>query len=646
MRFFCQLILLAAFAALLSHSTASAADPKYDIYVCAGVPSGGDGSPGKPFDSLTAARDYLRTVEKPKGAVFRVLVGDGVYQLENSLDFTGVDSGPQEGAVLYIAAPGAHPILSGGKTLSGWKDNGNGIWFADVGKMLFRQIYVGGRSCTRARFPNADEFLRIEKPFIKEKYVTIGTPFAKEWEQMDKVEMHVTMLWAEAILRLKGFQPDPKNPAWTQVRFQEPESELVFKRGWPRFVPNQAFHFENALEFVDQPGEWYLDEKAGRLHYKPRPGEDLRSTEVIVPTLETLLRIEGTPEKPVERLRFEGLAFEHSNWLRPSEKGQLHMQAGQYSVEPTLDNDQYVERIPASVIVNHAQDIGFRDNVFTQIGNNALDMHVGVSHSEVVGNVFYDIAASGIVLGVFSPAGKEIHGPWNPDDAREITRNIRIANNFICRIGNAYPGSCGIAAGFVSDILIENNELTELPYTGISVGWGWTRESSPLHANTIRRNHIHDLMRDLTDGGGIYTLSLQPGTEIYENYVSGAILSPKSHDPFSLHSRGIYLDECSGGTASEPFIVRKNLITKCTQDFREHIIGTVIIDSPLNYMEPWKHLSQAAPGKVIAAAAGLEPGFKDLLKRVKIEPRSASPKYREVLSPQQKSKGTKDVGTD
>jgi hypothetical protein len=72
----------------------------------------------------------------------------------------------------------------------------------------------------------------------------------------------------------------------------------------------------------------------------------------------------------------------------------------------------------------------------------------------------------------------------------------------------------------------------------------------------------------------------------------------------------------------------------------------VIIDSPLNYMEPWKHLSQAAPGKVIAAAAGLEPGFKDLLKRVKIEPRSAPPKYREVLSPQQKSKGTKDVGTD
>lgn len=646
MKFPTLLLLLATMATTCSPLAAWAADGCRDIHVRAGAPAGGDGSFAKPFATLEAARDHLRTAAKPKGSVFRVLVGEGVYRLEAPLEFGSADSGPEEGAIVYMAEEGARPILSGGRMVSGWKDGGNGIWSAEAGKMRFRQIYAGGRSCTRARFPNADEFLRIEKPFIKEKYVTIGTPFAKEWEQMDKVEMHVTMLWAEAILRLKGFQPDPKNPAWTQVRFQEPESELVFKRGWPRFVPNQAFHLENALEFLDQPGEWYLDEKQGRLYYKPRTGEDMRTTEVIVPVLETLLRIEGSVETPVERLRFEGLAFEHNNWLRPSEKGQLHMQAGQYSVEPTLDNDQYVERMPASVIVNHASDIRFRDNVFTQLGNHALDMHVGVTRSEVIGNVFYDIAASGIVLGVFSPAGKEIHGPWNPDDPREITRNIRIANNFICRIGNAYPGSCGIAAGFVSDILIENNELMELPYTGISVGWGWTREPSPLHANTIRRNHIHDLMRDLTDGGGIYTLSLQPGTEIYENYVSGAILSPKSHDPFSLHSRGIYLGECSGGTASEPFIVRKNLITKCTQDFREHIIGTVIIDSPLNYMEPWKHLSQAAPGKVIVAAAGLEPEFKNLPKRLKIEPHSAPPKYREVLSPQEKSKGTKDVGTD
>lgn len=639
-------LLLAASILATPLLPAAPVEGRYDVHVRTGADPGGDGSKEKPFATLSAARDYLRTVEKPNGAVFRVLLGDGVYRLEQTLEFNAYDSGPENGAILYMAAGDGKPALSGGQVITGWKEGNNGIWSADVGKMRFRQIYVGGRSCTRARYPNSDEFLRIEKPFIKDRYITIATPFTKNWEQFEKVEMHVTMLWAEAILRLKSFQPDPKDAAWTKVRFQEPESDLVFKRLWPRFVPHQAFHFENALEFIDQPGEWYLDEKQGRLYYMPRPGEDMKTAEVIVPVLDTLVRIEGSADKPVERLHFAGLTFQHTNWLRPSDKGQLHMQAGQYTVEPTVENDQFVERIPASVLVNHAKDIRFRDNVFTQLGNHALDYHLGVSESAVTGNVFFDIAASGVVLGVFSPSGQEIHGPWNPDDPREVTQKIRIANNYIRRIGSAYPGSCGIAAGFVSEVLIEHNELTELPYTGISVGWGWTREPSPLRANTIRRNHVHNLMRELTDGGGVYTLSLQPGTQIYENFVTGARLTPKSHDPLSLHSRGIYLDECSGGTAGEPFIVRRNLVTNCTQDFREHITGTVIVDSPLNYMEPAKYMSQFPPGKVIADAAGLEPEYRHLRKRLKIEAYPKIPVSEELLSPAQSSKQPKNKDHD
>jgi hypothetical protein len=636
-------LLLAAFTACtaLSLATASAANPARDLHVRAGAKPGGDGSADKPFAQLSEARDFLRTVsDKPDGATIRVLVGDGTYFLDKTLDFNAQDSGPQHGSILYMAAEGAQPKLSGGVRVTGWKQGENGLWVADVSGRRFRQIYVAGRTTTRARFPNQEEFLRIKKPFIKERYVTIESPFAKPWERFDRVEMHVTMLWAEAILRLKSFEPDPKDSSLTRVRFQEPESELVFKRLWPRFVPKQAFHFENALEFLDQPGEWYHDDAVGKLYYMPRQGEDMASAEVIVPSLETLVKIEGTADKPVERIQFAGFTFSHTNWLRPSDQGQLHMQAGQYTVEPTVENDQFVERIPASVLVNHASNIEFRNNVFIQLGNHALDLPVGVSDSAVIGNVFFDVAASGVVLGVFSPPGVEIHKAWNPEDPRDITRNIRIANNYIRRIGSAYPGSCGIAAGFVAEILIEHNELTELPYTGISVGWGWTREPSALRRNTIRRNHVHNLMRDLTDGGGIYTLSLQPGTEIYENYVHDANLTPKSHDPLSLHSRGIYLDECSGGTASEPFIVRKNFITKCTQDFREHITGTVIIDSPINYMENAKYMNQLVPGKVIAEAAGLQPEYRELQKKLKVTPLPKISKIRELVSNPDKEKST------
>lgn len=211
-------LLISAFTQAMSW----AVDVRYEVHVQTGAAAGGDGSVEKPFATISAARDFLRTVEKPKGSVFRVLVGDGVYKLEQPLDFDARDSGPQDGATLYTAADGARPILSGGQAVSGWTDGGNGIWSADVGKMRFRQIYVGGRSGTRARYPNSEEFLRIDKPFIKDRYVTIATSFANNWEQFHKVEMHVTMLWAEAILRLKSFQTDPKNAERTQVRFHEP----------------------------------------------------------------------------------------------------------------------------------------------------------------------------------------------------------------------------------------------------------------------------------------------------------------------------------------------------------------------------------------------------------------------------------------
>jgi hypothetical protein len=63
-------------------------------------------------------------------------------------------------------------------------------------------------------------------------------------------------------------------------------------------------------------------------------------------------------------------------------------------------------------------------------------------------------------------------------------------------------------------------------------------------------------------------------------------------------------------------------------------------------MQPAKHMSQFPPGKVIADAAGLEPEYKNLQKKLKIEPLPKSPACRELLSPEQKSKQPKDEDSD
>ncbi len=107
----------------------------------------------------------------------------------------------------------------------------------------------------------------------------------------------------------------------------------------------------------------------------------------------------------------------------------------------------------------------------------------------------------------------------HPPDSSHVCRRNLIKNNLITKVGRDYHSSVGMFAGYTEGLVIENNELADMPYTGISVGWGWTSEKTPLKNNLIRRNRIHNIMNLLADGAGIYTVSKQPGTTIVENYV-------------------------------------------------------------------------------------------------------------------------------
>ena len=81
-------------------------------------------------------------------------------------------------------------------------------------------------------------------------------------------------------------------------------------------------------------------------------------------------------------------------------------------------------------------------------------------------------------------------------------------------------GCVGIGVGYVRETAIEHNEISHLPYTGISLGWGWNKATNCMRDNfDLRKSHPPDRQR-LGDTAGIYTLSAQPGTVISENCVS------------------------------------------------------------------------------------------------------------------------------
>src|ERR1017187_7053040 len=82
--------------------------------------------------------------------------------------------------------------------------------------------------------------------------------------------------------------------------------------------PGLACYFENAIEMLDEPGEWHLDRKTGVLSYWPRPGEDMATTEVVAPRLTSLLRISGTARNPVRNVHFRGIRFEYTDSIVPA----------------------------------------------------------------------------------------------------------------------------------------------------------------------------------------------------------------------------------------------------------------------------------------------------------------------------------------
>ena len=476
--------------------------------------------------------------------------------------------------------------ISGSVLIKGWRRQGK-LWVADVpefnGRPLeFRQLWVNGRKAVRAR--DVSDFEQMQKIRSMDKAketLYVPATAVKAIANEKHAEMVLHEMWCVANLRIKGIRMMGDSAA---VTFHNPESHVHFMHPWPSpmVTPggkhNSAFYLTNARSLLDEPGEWFLDTDAHRLYYYPRPGEDMRTAEVEAPALETLLRVEGTPDRPVSHVTFEGIRFAHTTWLRPSLKGHAPLQAGMFMTEAykiaprklirrngdhKLDNQGWVGRPEAAVSVNGANYVHFKNCRFEHLGSTALDYHLFVKDCSVEGCHFEDIGGTAILAGSFGPEAHEAHLPYDPADRRETCTDLTIANNRIHDATNEDWGCVGIGAGYVRGIRIENNEISDVSYTGISMGWGWNQQPCAMADNHVRRNFIHHYARHMYDTAGIYTLGCQPHTFIEENVVDSIYTPSYVHDP--EHWFYLYTDEGSSGitvrnnwTPSEKFLKNAN----------------------------------------------------------------------------------------
>ncbi|UOR03557.1 right-handed parallel beta-helix repeat-containing protein [Hymenobacter aerilatus] len=618
------------YAFLLSLNLLAATTQAADIWVS---PTGSDRNPGtaeKPLATLNMAlrqaRDLRRLHDASVQNGVHIWVKGGEYRLHEPWFFRPEDSGTASSPTIVEAAPGEVPVLSGGVSVTGWKKATGSVpglpkaakgqvWVAEVPKvggrtLNFRQLWVNGQKAVRARTPNNDNLPRLLTWDTDKRETLVPTAALGSLRQPAQAEMVLHQMWAVNWLRLKTLTVEGDK---TRVTFQEPESRIQFEHPWPRPIidgknGSSAFFLTNAIELLDEPGEWYYDAPRGQVYYWPRTGENLSTAQVVVPTLETLVRVEGTLDQPVSYVQFKGLTFAYSTWLRPSEQGHVPLQAGMYLLDgyslakpgtpdkAGLENQAWIGRPPAGVEVAAAHHTCFEQCQFLHMASAGLDYQSGTHDDTVVGCTFRDVAGNGIQLGKFSDESVETHLPYNPQDEREICTNELIENNLLTDCGNEDWGCVGIGAGFVRGVTIRHNEISQVPYTGISVGWGWTKTANCMRDNRVTANYIHHYAQHTYDVAGVYTLSAQPGTVISENRIDDIGRAPYVHDPD--HWFYLYLDE-----GSSNITVRDNW---CPADkFLANANG------PGNV---WKNNGPMVSDP-IKQAAGLEPKYQKLLKK-------------------------------
>ena len=561
---------LAAISTLFLGVTVATAADQATFYV---APNGSDTNKGTeeaPFKTITQAQKAVRAINGTMTGDISVILREGTYQHPATVNFTEEDGGKDGHYVRYKAYEGETPLITGGIPMSGWTihDEKNNIWKAENVDARFRQLYVNGKKAIRARMPNLKSngdhnFFRLNKVDSTGSAFLLNSSDVKstDWKNPKKVEIHLMIAWAESILRL-----DKISQQGNTFKFepQDPERGRLFRRKYPMlgtaFMSNppkqQVYYLENAYEFIDQPGEWYLDESTNTLYYKAREGESMGTANVVAPRVNTLFSVLGESSKSkVGYMSFEGLTFAHTNYLRPSEEGFLDLQASMFNIEVIEENGRLgsnkflLWRPDAGFRIENAHHMQIRNCTFTQMAATGLDMVSGTNDDMVEGNVFYEIGASGIMLGKFSQDSlTEIHIPYNPTDKDEISTRDTLRYNLVTNVTNEHQGAVGIGAGYPRYVVIENNEISYTNYSGISVGYGWTKQQTAMTNNHINKNNIHHISRLLCDSGPIYTLSNQgTGSEIKENYLHDYGASEWSE----YWVLPIYLDEGSSGFAVE-----------------------------------------------------------------------------------------------
>ncbi len=443
-------------------------------------------SPTGEVSTLSAARDAARAASKPA----RVIISDGVYSMTEALASAAEDS-----QVSWEAAPGAKPILSGGKAITGWTKVKDGLWKAAVPNKgwKFEQLWINGRLATRARTPNKGFYHITDAvgagvfPDLKQDMNFSAFSVAQEQydmikaiptEQRDEALITVTHAWAVGQCRIKALD-DATQALQIKGRAAYPFVE---------FEPDQRYWMENFRAALDAPGEWFLDRAKGEVLYMPSPDEDMSKANVIAPVADKFVTIKGAKD-----VQFKGIAFQYGHYLYPAD--------GLHDGQASTKTDGAIEIVDSS-------GIRFENCEIAHVGRHGIYFKNGCSDSQVVHCHLHDLGGGGVRIGETD----------RPKDDR-VNHHIVVDDCIIQHGGRLHPSACGVVMTHTQHCSITHCDIGDLYYTGVSAGWNWGYGDTSSRETLLENNHIHHLgWGYLSDMGGYYGLGTSPGTVLRGNH--------------------------------------------------------------------------------------------------------------------------------
>lgn len=478
-------------------------------------------SPKEPLKTLEAALGIVADMrrfgcEQPVS----VLIMDEIYHMERPLRI-GVPNGnfygraPQVSYVTFAPYGHARAMLCGGRRLQGFSPavfqgkNCFAIHLPEVedGTWNFTDLYVGGVPAKRPRLPKTGYFY----PEATENDVP-ATHVPSHWfiaqqgdipeniRNVSDVTVNFCHYWVDEHGAIATFDPESRKVTFagkTRMTITAKKDQAA----------TMAYWLENVAEAFGEAGEWYLDRPSGMLYYMPKPGEDMEKLEIYAPVTERLLEVVGDLEQ--ERAVC-GICLSHLDLAYTKGDYVNRQKQPDGSFEISMADGQSMPGLYGVVDMTAAHGCAIEHCHFYAYGAGGVVFGKGCCDCRVEDCSFTHGGGGGV----------SIKGGSESEPAFSHAHHNRIMDCRMLYLGERHFSASGVLVthGYANEI--SHNEIGELFYSGICVGWRWGYGATVCRDNLIFKNHIHHLGKGfLSDMGGIYTLGAQPGMRVEGNLI-------------------------------------------------------------------------------------------------------------------------------